>query len=73
MSVPTQEAFAAALARLRTAAGLSRYRLAKLSGVSALHLGRLESGEQRPSLATAQKVAAALGVSMAVFDGQEGQ
>lgn len=58
------EDFAATLARLRAAAGLSRYKLAQLSGVSAVHLGRLEAGTQQPGLAVIRKLAKALGVGL---------
>jgi transcriptional regulator with XRE-family HTH domain len=57
-----EETFAQALARLRNANGWSRYRLWQESGVSQPSLGRLEKGAQSPSLATAQKIAKALGV-----------
>jgi transcriptional regulator with XRE-family HTH domain len=63
------ETVGAALLRLRQAAGMTRYRLAKSSGVNASHLMRLENDEQGPSLAVALKIARALGVSLAAFDG----
>jgi len=61
------EDFAATLASLREAKGWSKYRLAKLSGVSAQHLLRLERGDQQPSLEVARKLAAALGCDLNAF------
>lgn len=48
----------------RLSRGLSLYRLAQLSGISAPHLGKLEAGEAHPYLWTAQVLAAALGVPL---------
>lgn len=64
----TSDTFAARLIALREAQGWSRYRLAKLCGVSAAHLGRLEAGAREPSLAVAQRIADALGQRLAVFE-----
>ena len=62
------ETFGQVVARLRQAGGMTRYRLAKSAGMSAVHLARLEDGKQQPGLAVARKVARALGVSLGVFD-----
>lgn len=63
------DTFAARLLALRERAGISRYRLARLSGVTAPHLLRLERGDQRPSLEVAQKIARGLGTTLAAWDG----
>lgn len=57
------------IAGLRERAGLTRYALAKLSGVEQSTLSRLESGERQGlSVETARMICAALGCSMSVFD-----
>ena len=57
------------IAGLREARGLTRYALAKLSGVGQSTLSRLESGERQGlSVETARAICAALGCSLAVFD-----
>ena len=62
------DSFGAILARRRRAAALTQYGLAKKAGLSPIHVARLEAGRQLPSLETVKKLAAALGVSLAVFD-----
>jgi transcriptional regulator with XRE-family HTH domain len=52
------------LAKLREAAGLTRYALAKRSGVNEAFLGRLEAGKQAPGWSVACKLADALGVTL---------
>lgn len=52
--------FAGRLRQLREAAGISRYRLAQLCGLSQVYLGELERGLKQPSLETARKLALAL-------------
>lgn len=44
--------------------GLSRYKLAKRSGVSYKLLWEYEKGKRDPSLATLRKIAKALGVTV---------
>ena len=57
------------IASLRESRGLTRYALAKLSGVGQSTLSRLESGERQGlSVETARAICAALGCSLAVFD-----
>ena len=56
--------FAARLKHLREAAGLSIYALAYRCGISRQHLGRLETGQRQPTLDTAQRIAAALGLRL---------
>jgi transcriptional regulator with XRE-family HTH domain len=59
--------FADRLRRLREAAGLSQYALAKLSGLSKQSLSRLELGMREPAWDTVQRLALALGVDYAAF------
>jgi transcriptional regulator with XRE-family HTH domain len=59
--------FADRLRQVRTAAGISQYRLAKLSGLSKQAINLLESGQSRPSWETVQALARALGVSCESF------
>jgi transcriptional regulator with XRE-family HTH domain len=62
-----QTSFAQKLQRLREAAGLSQYALAKRSGVSKQALSKLEMGEREPTWATVQKLALALSVGCQEF------
>jgi transcriptional regulator with XRE-family HTH domain len=55
--------FSRHLQRLRERRGLTRYRLAKLSGISKEGIGKLEQPGSDPKLSTLFKLAAALGVS----------
>jgi transcriptional regulator with XRE-family HTH domain len=57
--------FAAHLRRLREARGITRYRLAKLSGISSEGVGKLERPGSDPKLSTLFKLAAGLGVAPA--------
>jgi transcriptional regulator with XRE-family HTH domain len=50
--------------RLREAKAMTRYRLAKLSGLSAEGISKLEKPGSDPKLSTLYKVAAALGVTV---------
>jgi transcriptional regulator with XRE-family HTH domain len=59
--------FADRLARLRDAAGLSQYALAKRSGITKQAVSRLEKGEREPSWETVQRLALALGVDCRAF------
>jgi transcriptional regulator with XRE-family HTH domain len=56
--------FAARLRHLRTAAGMSAYRLAQLSGLSKQAISHLELGKRQPTLDTASKIARGLGVTV---------
>ena len=60
-------AFADRLRDLRERAGLSQYAVAKLSGLSKQALSRLELGDNEPTWATVQLLAAALGVDCRAF------
>jgi transcriptional regulator with XRE-family HTH domain len=55
---------AADLAHLREDAGVSRTRLAAEAGVDRRYLDRIESGAERPSLETYQRLASALGADL---------
>jgi len=60
--------FAARLRSLREAAGITKYRLAQLSGITQQQIGRLESGTREPSLETARRLAQALGRKLDAWD-----
>jgi len=64
---PQQRAFAANLARLRAAAGLTQDQLAAKSGVSQSHISALEKGTWEPRLSTILALAKAFGVAPAAF------
>lgn len=65
MTTPDHAArFAAALARLRGAAGLSRYQLALRAGVQETALARMERGEWSPRLEALCRLADALGATL---------
>lgn len=53
----TTKPFALRLRELREAEGISRYRLAKETGLSQSYLGELERGLNEPSLRVAQRLA----------------
>ena len=53
------------LKELRKAKGLTQAVLAKRAGVTLSYIGRLEIGRHDPQLSTLQKIAKALGVSLA--------
>jgi transcriptional regulator with XRE-family HTH domain len=59
--------FATKLAAIRTAAGISQYRLSKESGISKQALSQLELGSSQPSWETVQALCRALGVSCQEF------
>lgn len=63
------ETFARRLTRLREAAGLSRYAAAKAAGISAIGYTRYETKGVVPSLPAAERLAAALGVTLADLAG----
>jgi transcriptional regulator with XRE-family HTH domain len=62
-----RETFASRLTDIRKAAGITKYRLAQLSGLSKQALTRLESGQGEPTWGTVQLLAKALGVSCEAF------
>jgi transcriptional regulator with XRE-family HTH domain len=59
--------FADRLRQVRAEAGVSQYRLAKLTGLSKQALSQLELGQSQPSWETVQAIARALGVSYEAF------
>jgi transcriptional regulator with XRE-family HTH domain/predicted RNase H-like HicB family nuclease len=69
VNVPARLATRVALRRARHEAGLTQAELAKRAGVSQPQVAKLESPDANPTLETLEKVAAALGVHLAVsFD-----
>ena len=68
--MPESTTFAEVIRSLREQRGWSVYRLAEESGVPRQYLGKLESGDKAdPSARVLLRVARALGVSLAAFDG----
>jgi transcriptional regulator with XRE-family HTH domain len=63
-----RETFGEMLVRLREAAGVSQYALAKMTGLSRQALSYLETEGGAPSWETVQKIARALGLSCAAFE-----
>lgn len=53
------------LIALRTAAGISQYRLAELTGLSRETIRKVEAGENSPTLATLFLISEALGSKLA--------
>lgn len=51
----------------REKAGISQYRLAKISGVSQAFISEIESGEKQPTTPVLAKLCSALGMSLADF------
>lgn len=65
--VPPPHTFAEKLRQLREAAGITRYELAKRSGLSKQSVYKIEEGERKPTFESAVKLAEALGVDVSVF------
>jgi transcriptional regulator with XRE-family HTH domain len=63
----TAETFAAKLKRLRETAGLTQNELAERAGMNPFGVAKLEQGARKPTWATVQALAAALGVSCEAF------
>jgi transcriptional regulator with XRE-family HTH domain len=57
------------LRELREKAGLTQEALARLAGLSTFTVSKLEQGGVDPSWSTVKKLARALGVSVAAFEG----
>ena len=53
--------------QLREAAGISQYRLAKITGIPQSSLSRYEMGQNQPSVDMLSKICDALGVTLAEF------
>ena len=64
-------AFMHVLRELREESGLSQAKLADLAGVPQRTIANLEQGRNEPTLATAQALAAALGVDCTAFNESE--
>jgi transcriptional regulator with XRE-family HTH domain len=61
---PLESFFAARLATLREARGLTQQQLADAAGLHRTQINRLEMGHWQPRLPTLRKLAAALGVGI---------
>jgi transcriptional regulator with XRE-family HTH domain len=68
MSTNGVDWFAARLKKLREAAGLSQYALAKATGLSKQAVNKLEAGGREPSWGTIQLLAKALSVTCEAFN-----
>lgn len=62
-----KDGFARRLTALRERAGLTQAALADRAGLSRQAIGKLERGEREPTLETAVRLAAALGVPVTAF------
>jgi transcriptional regulator with XRE-family HTH domain len=62
---PTPRQIGMKLKRIRKSKGLSQYALAKASGVSREYIRKLEAGESDPTVGMLQKLADAMGVTLA--------
>ncbi len=62
-----EETFAARLFRLRIEAGLTVPELARAAGLPRVTVYQLERGKRKPLLETAERLARALGKTIAVF------
>jgi transcriptional regulator with XRE-family HTH domain len=67
MARKKRETFGNKLARLREAAGVSQYALAKMTGLTNQAVTYLEAGERQPTWETVQRLAKALGLDCTAF------
>lgn len=65
MNTMTEPSFGSRLTAAREAKGITKYRLAKLIGMSQAYVGQLETGAYKPSNETVAKLAPVLGVPLA--------
>jgi transcriptional regulator with XRE-family HTH domain len=65
--------FSLRLTLARKKLGISKNRLAKLTGLSQPYITELESGRKKPALATVEKLCSALGLSLAEFFAENDQ
>lgn len=56
---------------IRTAKGLSMYRLTQVTGISGHHIKGIEEGTRQPTIDTLQKLLVPLGISMAELFSEE--
>jgi transcriptional regulator with XRE-family HTH domain len=66
-TMPKKETFARRLTQMRKAAGLSKYEVAKRSGLSHQAVAKLEGGAE-PSWNTVRRLAHVLGVGVGAFE-----
>jgi transcriptional regulator with XRE-family HTH domain len=71
--MPTDATFAAALRRLRAAAGLSQGALAAKARCTPTAIQHWENGRRRPTAASLKRLAKALGVPAAELAPEDGQ
>ena len=58
---------------IRTAKGLTRYRLTQITGISGHHIKGIEEGTRQPTIDTLQKLLIPLGISMSeLFSDEDG-
>ena len=58
---------------VRTAKGLTRYRLTQITGISGHHIKGIEEGTRQPTIDTLQKLLVPLGISMSeLFSDEDG-
>lgn len=55
------------MTELRSAKGLTRYRLTQITGVSGHHIKGIEEGTRQPTIDTLQRLVEALGLTLAEF------
>lgn len=60
------------LMELREKAGLSRYRLAKVTGVAPSFIRDVENGRKDPTVRTLHRICSGLGVNLAEFFAEDG-
>ena len=53
------------LFEIRTAKGMTRYRLTQITGVSGHHIKGIETGTRQPTIDTLQKLVEPLGITLA--------
>ena len=58
---------------IRTAKGLTRYRITQITGISGHHIKGIEEGTRQPTIDTLQKLLVPLGISMSeLFSDEDG-
>lgn len=59
------------ICEIRTAKGLTRYRLTQITGISGHHIKGIEEGTRQPTIDTLQKLLVPLGISIAELFSEE--